>query len=41
MNPGLFRPWLYENMLPAEESEANSASRARSKSQQKGYENLC
>lgn len=36
--PKLFRPGLYENILPGEESEANTAIRARSKSQQKGYE---
>ena len=36
--PRLFRPGLYENILPGEESEANNASRARSKSEQMGYE---
>jgi hypothetical protein len=36
--PKLLRPGLYENILPGEESEANNASRARSKSQQKVYE---
>ncbi len=36
--PKLFRPGLYANILPGEESDANNASRARSQSQQKGYE---
>ncbi|MBM3822883.1 MAG: hypothetical protein FJ404_08370 [Verrucomicrobia bacterium] len=36
--PALQQTGMYENILTGEESEANNASRARSKSQQKGYE---